>query len=240
MQGHVAYPHRATNPIPPLARVIAALDAVHLDDGTDAFPPSNLEFTAISTRRPTRATSSPARRRRSSTSASTICSAARTWCGWSRRSRSARRPGATVRARISGEAFLTPPGKLFDVVVEAIEEETGAKARAVDQRRHLGRPFPDRSSARWSISACPTRPCTRSAKARRSRTSTRCRGSMSGLSGRCSARVHFEWKADIDALNRMTAESHGNRSGEAVSMPEFLIERVQCRDVCSVKHAQRP
>src|SRR3954451_2720944 len=39
VQGHVAYPHRATNPIPPLARVIAALDAVHLDDGTDQFPP---------------------------------------------------------------------------------------------------------------------------------------------------------------------------------------------------------
>ena len=49
VQGHVAYPHRATNPIPPLARVIAALDAVHLDDGTDEFPSSNLEFTAIST-----------------------------------------------------------------------------------------------------------------------------------------------------------------------------------------------
>src|SRR5215212_5857528 len=49
LQGHVAYPHRAANPIPPLGRVIAALDAVHLDDGTDAFPPSNLEFTAIST-----------------------------------------------------------------------------------------------------------------------------------------------------------------------------------------------
>ena len=45
VQGHVAYPHRATNPVPPLARVIAALEAVHLDDGTDTFPPSNLEFT---------------------------------------------------------------------------------------------------------------------------------------------------------------------------------------------------
>src|SRR5919112_2000339 len=49
VQGHVAYPHRARNPIAPLARVIAALDAVHLDDGTEQFPPSNLEFTAIST-----------------------------------------------------------------------------------------------------------------------------------------------------------------------------------------------
>src|SRR5205085_5454499 len=37
VQGHVAYPHRTTNPIPPLARVIAALDAVHLDHRTDAF-----------------------------------------------------------------------------------------------------------------------------------------------------------------------------------------------------------
>jgi succinyl-diaminopimelate desuccinylase len=36
-------------------------------------------------------------------------------------------PGAKVRARISGEAFLTPPGPLYDVVVEAIEEETGEK-----------------------------------------------------------------------------------------------------------------
>ncbi|HET9353142.1 MAG TPA: succinyl-diaminopimelate desuccinylase, partial [Sphingomicrobium sp.] len=48
-QGHVAYPHRADNPIPGLARVMAALDAIHLDDGTEAFPPSNLEFTGIST-----------------------------------------------------------------------------------------------------------------------------------------------------------------------------------------------
>jgi len=34
-------------------------------------------------------------------------------------------PGASVRARISGEAFLTPPGPLYDVLVSAIREETG-------------------------------------------------------------------------------------------------------------------
>jgi succinyl-diaminopimelate desuccinylase len=34
-------------------------------------------------------------------------------------------PGSAVRARISGEAFLTPPGELYDVVVSAIREETG-------------------------------------------------------------------------------------------------------------------
>jgi succinyl-diaminopimelate desuccinylase len=39
VQGHVAYPHRATNPVAPLARGNAALDSHHIDDGTDVFPP---------------------------------------------------------------------------------------------------------------------------------------------------------------------------------------------------------
>jgi succinyl-diaminopimelate desuccinylase len=34
-------------------------------------------------------------------------------------------PGTTVEARISGEAFLTPPGALYDFVTGAIREETG-------------------------------------------------------------------------------------------------------------------
>jgi len=36
-------------------------------------------------------------------------------------------PGSKLTARISGEAFLTPPGQLYDVIVDAIEEETGHK-----------------------------------------------------------------------------------------------------------------
>jgi len=126
VQGHVAYPHRATNPVPPLARVIAALDTLHLDDGTDQFPPSNLEFTAIST----------------PTSASNVIPGSATAqlnIRFNNLHRGAdlvkmveeiagrEAPGSKVRARISGEAFLTPPGPLFDVVVEAIEEETGEK-----------------------------------------------------------------------------------------------------------------
>ncbi|HZU51854.1 MAG TPA: succinyl-diaminopimelate desuccinylase [Sphingomicrobium sp.] len=124
VQGHVAYPHRATNPVPPLARVIAALDALHLDDGTDQFPPSNLEFTAVST----------------PTTASNVIPGSAT-AQLNIRFNNLQRgtdlvalveeiakreaPGASVRARISGEAFLTPPGQLYDVVVAAIEEETG-------------------------------------------------------------------------------------------------------------------
>jgi len=126
VQGHVAYPHRATNPIPSMARVVAALYALHLDEGTDQFPPSNLEFTAVST----------------PTSASNVIPGSATAqlnIRFNNLQRGAdlvklveeiaerEAPGSTVRARISGEAFLTPPGQLFDVLVAAIEEETGRK-----------------------------------------------------------------------------------------------------------------
>ena len=123
-QGHVAYPHRADNPIPRLARVIAALDEIHLDDGTDAFPPSNLEFTGIST--PTHASNViPA----SATAQLNIrfnnLQQGGKLVEMVEQVAQRAAPGATVRARISGEAFLTPPGELYDVVVSAIREETG-------------------------------------------------------------------------------------------------------------------
>jgi succinyl-diaminopimelate desuccinylase len=125
-QGHVAYPHRADNPIGPLARIVAALDAVTLDDGTDAFPPSNLEFTGVST----------------PTHASNVIPGAATAqlnIRFNNLQRGAdlvklveeiaRReaPRAQVKARISGEAFLTPPGQLYDLVVDAVRQETGVE-----------------------------------------------------------------------------------------------------------------
>jgi len=126
VQGHVAYPHRATNPVAPLARVIAALDAVHLDDGTEQFPPSNLEFTAIET--PTHASNViPG----SATAQLNIrfnnLQRGEDLVRMVEEVAEREAPGAKVRARISGEAFLTPPGPLYDVVVAAIEDETGQK-----------------------------------------------------------------------------------------------------------------
>src|SRR3546814_13633560 len=46
-QGHVAYPHLADNPIPKLVKILAAIDTVTLDEGTEWFQPSNIEFTDI-------------------------------------------------------------------------------------------------------------------------------------------------------------------------------------------------
>ena len=124
VQGHVAYPHRADNPVPRLARVIAALDALRLDDGTEAFQPSNLEFTAVGT----------------TTGATNIIPAAATaqlnirfnnlhrgqdLINLVRRTIDEAAPGSTLEAKISGEAFLTPPGRLFELVTAAIEAETG-------------------------------------------------------------------------------------------------------------------
>src|SRR6185369_16284891 len=126
VQGHVAYPHRATNPIPLLGRVIAALDAVHLDDGTEQFPPSNLEFTGIET--PTHASnvipgSATAQLNIRFNNLQKGADLVRMVEEIAEREA----PGSKVRARISGEAFLTPPGQLYDVIVDAIEDETGQK-----------------------------------------------------------------------------------------------------------------
>jgi succinyl-diaminopimelate desuccinylase len=123
-QGHVAYPHSADNPVPRLAQVLAALDAIHLDDGTEAFQPSNLEFTAVST----------------PTSATNIIPGAATaqlnirfnnlhrgteLVELVRRTVAEIDPNASVEAKISGEAFLSQAGPLFDTVTEAIQGETG-------------------------------------------------------------------------------------------------------------------
>ena len=46
IQGHVAYPDKARNPLPVLAQAVLALSG-KLDDGNAQFPPSNLEFTSL-------------------------------------------------------------------------------------------------------------------------------------------------------------------------------------------------
>lgn len=123
-QGHVAYPHHADNPVPKLARVVDALNDLHLDHGTDAFPPSNLEFTAVST--PTQASnvipsSATAQLNIRFNNLQHGADLVRLVEQIAEREA----PGSAVRARISGEAFLTPPGELYDVIVSAIREETG-------------------------------------------------------------------------------------------------------------------
>ncbi|WP_073058548.1 succinyl-diaminopimelate desuccinylase [Kaistia soli] len=46
-QGHVAYPDLAINPIPQLVKLVRRLTAEALDDGSERFDPSNLEFVGL-------------------------------------------------------------------------------------------------------------------------------------------------------------------------------------------------
>ncbi|NDW03226.1 succinyl-diaminopimelate desuccinylase [Jiella pacifica] len=52
LQGHVAYPHLADNPVRSAVQIAEALLATPLDGGTEVFQPSNLEITAIETGNP--------------------------------------------------------------------------------------------------------------------------------------------------------------------------------------------
>jgi succinyl-diaminopimelate desuccinylase len=146
VQGHVAYPHRANNPVPKLARIVAALDAIRLDEGNEAFQPSNLEITSVSTNGsatnviPGSATIQLNIRFNNLHRGADLVELVR-------RTAEAEAPGATVEAKISGEAFLTPPGPIYDIVSAAIEAETGAKPRL---STHGGT-----SDGRFLIALCP-------------------------------------------------------------------------------------
>lgn len=121
-QGHVAYPHLADNPITRLVALLAELKGHVLDEGTDWFQPSNLEVTDLACGNP--ATNViPAR---ASARVSIRFNDRHTGESVSRWVEGvAARHGASARAVISGEAFLTPPGLFSRIVVEAIRVETG-------------------------------------------------------------------------------------------------------------------
>jgi len=51
-QGHAAYPHRAVNPLPAMARLIDRLASHEIDQGSDHFDPSTLAVVTIDTGNP--------------------------------------------------------------------------------------------------------------------------------------------------------------------------------------------
>ncbi|MBX7527837.1 succinyl-diaminopimelate desuccinylase [Qipengyuania vesicularis] len=121
-QGHVAYPHLADNPIPKLVAMLAELDALVLDEGTDWFQPSNLEITDLEVGNmahnviPEKAEARISIRfndRHSGASLSEKVGAI------------AEKHGGLAKPIISGEPFLTPPGTFSDIIARAVKAETG-------------------------------------------------------------------------------------------------------------------
>ncbi|BCA60774.1 succinyl-diaminopimelate desuccinylase [Sphingomonas sp. HMP9] len=123
-QGHVAYPHLADNPVPRLVAILAEIESVVLDEGTDWFQPSNIEITDIAVGNQAHNVI-PAK------------ASARLSIRFNDRHRGAdliarisviaerHAPGVVVTGKVSGEAFLTEPGAFSTLVSEAIAGATG-------------------------------------------------------------------------------------------------------------------
>lgn len=122
VQGHVAYPHLADNPITRLVALLAELKSMPLDEGTDWFQASNLEVTDLTVGNSAHNVI-PAK---ASARISIRFNDLHTGAGLAERvAEMAARHGGTARWLISGEAFLTPPGTFSDLVSAAVEAETG-------------------------------------------------------------------------------------------------------------------
>ena len=130
-QGHSAYPQKADNPIPKLARIIDRLCSAEIDRGTAHFQPSNLQTTVISVpNRTSNVIPAEARaifnvRYNDTWNRATIETWLREQCAAA---------AATIGARYdlsvsgTGDVFLTnPSGVLVEELVASIEAETGRR-----------------------------------------------------------------------------------------------------------------
>ncbi|MEE4315878.1 MAG: succinyl-diaminopimelate desuccinylase [Erythrobacter sp.] len=121
-QGHVAYPHLADNPLPRLVAILAELDALTLDTGTDWFQPSNLEITDINVGNRAHNVIPALGQARISIRFNDL----HTGKSLSERVMAiAEKHGGKARPIISGEPFLTEPGAFSMLVSDAVEAETG-------------------------------------------------------------------------------------------------------------------
>ena len=123
-QGHVAYPHLADNPMPRMVAILAELDALVLDEGTDWFQPSNLEITEFDVPNrahnviPGKATARISIRFNDMHSGASLSEKVIAI---------AEKHGGTARPVISGEPFLTPPGEFSQTIADAVKAELGVE-----------------------------------------------------------------------------------------------------------------
>lgn len=129
VQGHVAYPHLAQNPIRELAPALAALMGEPLDEGTEHFEPSNLEVVGVESGAgafnviPGEAKARFNIRYNDRHTANSLMALI------AERLDDAIGAGAYTLAfeRPSGDAFLTPPGAFVETIAAAVEAETGRR-----------------------------------------------------------------------------------------------------------------
>src|SRR3982751_3176646 len=130
VQGHVAYPHRAANPVPDIARLIVAISDEPLDHGSAQFQASNLEFTSVDVGNtannviPGQARAKFNIRYNDNHTQASLRELVET--------RLTKACGNRIRARIvwepsSSNVFVPKPGRFTELAVPASEEVTGRK-----------------------------------------------------------------------------------------------------------------
>jgi len=127
VQGHAAYPHRANNPLPAMARLIDQLSTASLDAGTEHFDASTLAVVTMDTGNP--ATNViPAQCRATVNIRFNDTHSGASLTNWLQEHADKVAKAFDVRIDlevvISGESFITPPGELSDLVAHAVQVET--------------------------------------------------------------------------------------------------------------------
>ena len=132
-QGHVAYPQRAANPAPVLVRLLSRLDTHALDNGYEAFQPSNLEITTIDIGNPATNVIPAEAKARLNTRFNPGHSgdSLMAWLN-AEAARIETETGLTITLEhmCSGEAFLTQKGPFVSAVQDAVEAELGIRPEA--------------------------------------------------------------------------------------------------------------
>lgn len=126
MQGHVAYPHVAHNPIPDLVKVLAELNKEVLDEGNDHFQPSNLEIVNVEVGNESHNVIPAEAHARFNVRFNNEFTPESLRAELTRRMD---RAGVAYEIDwwLSGDSFLTQPGPLSDAVAQAVEAKTGRK-----------------------------------------------------------------------------------------------------------------
>jgi len=127
-QGHVAYPHRAANPIPVMVDILSRLQSRVLDEGYAGFQPSNLEVTTVDVGN-TATNVIPASAKARVNIRFNPAHKGKDLAAWiegeCREAAEGFSGRVEVLCKISGEAFLTEPGAFTDVIVAAVGDAVG-------------------------------------------------------------------------------------------------------------------
>ena len=129
-QGHTAYPHLADNPVHHLVRMLGTLTAAPLDEGTEHFPPTTLQITTVDVGNPANNVI-PARVSATFNIRFNDLHSSDSLAAWVRETFDRAIAGTNARYdlsfRVTGEAFLTPPGPFSEAISDAVAKVTGRR-----------------------------------------------------------------------------------------------------------------